>query len=223
MKMSAPSQATFWQETELPLMSSRAAFRAKTLALLESAPGWTERAADYGPKSSDLLASYDPVTSSWRTSQTCLVARLKGEAGGLAEFSETWPSAGMMRSGKTFRRQPWALPIAESVYGLWATPSKTQTASSSAERGHWGGTAWYRPNGSKKQTNLVDQVAMWPTPQASDTRDRGCLKSPAIARRAPMGKQLNLSMVASDQSGALNPTWVEWLMGFPLGWTDLQG
>jgi hypothetical protein len=26
------------------------------------------------------------------------------------------------------------------------------------------------------------------------------------------------SMLATGQ---LNPTWVEWLMGFPLGWTDL--
>jgi hypothetical protein len=24
-----------------------------------------------------------------------------------------------------------------------------------------------------------------------------------------------------EVSGKLNPTWVEWLMGFPLGWTDL--
>jgi DNA (cytosine-5)-methyltransferase 1 len=23
-------------------------------------------------------------------------------------------------------------------------------------------------------------------------------------------------------TGALNPTWVEWLMGWPLGWTDLK-
>jgi len=23
-------------------------------------------------------------------------------------------------------------------------------------------------------------------------------------------------------SGSLNPTWVEWLMGYPLGWTDLD-
>ena len=23
-------------------------------------------------------------------------------------------------------------------------------------------------------------------------------------------------------SGQLNPTWVEWLMGFPEGWTDLE-
>jgi hypothetical protein len=22
--------------------------------------------------------------------------------------------------------------------------------------------------------------------------------------------------------GQLNPTWVEWLMGYPLGWTDLN-
>jgi hypothetical protein len=25
-----------------------------------------------------------------------------------------------------------------------------------------------------------------------------------------------------EGSGQLNPTWVEWLMGFPLGWTDCQ-
>jgi hypothetical protein len=31
-----------------------------------------------------------------------------------------------------------------------------------------------------------------------------------------------LSMVVSDTSGALNPEFVEWLMGFPLGFTDLD-
>jgi hypothetical protein len=25
-----------------------------------------------------------------------------------------------------------------------------------------------------------------------------------------------------NPTGKLNPTWVEWLMGFPLGWTDLE-
>jgi len=31
-------------------------------------------------------------------------------------------------------------------------------------------------------------------------------------------------MEGMDQTstGQLNPTWVEWLMGWPLGWTDLQ-
>jgi len=26
----------------------------------------------------------------------------------------------------------------------------------------------------------------------------------------------------AGNGGKLNPRWVEWLMGFPLGWTDLE-
>jgi hypothetical protein len=62
----------------------------------------------------------------------------------------------------------------------------------------------------------------WPTPQSSDCRDRGNMSNPAIQRRVQKGKQLNLSMVVHPTSGKLNPTWVEWLMGWPLGWTDLK-
>ena len=29
-------------------------------------------------------------------------------------------------------------------------------------------------------------------------------------------------MSVSDISGALNPTWVEWLMGWPIGWTSME-
>jgi len=119
------SQTTFWQETELPLMSSRAASRAKTFPQQENGPGLVkELEAAFGPKSSDLLASYDRATSSWRTLQTCLVALVRNEADGLAEYSETWPSAGIMQNGKTYQRQPWALPIAENASGLLPTPSK---------------------------------------------------------------------------------------------------
>ena len=31
-----------------------------------------------------------------------------------------------------------------------------------------------------------------------------------------------MSQYASKTGGKLNPTWVEWLMGWPLGWTDLK-
>jgi DNA (cytosine-5)-methyltransferase 1 len=65
-------------------------------------------------------------------------------------------------------------------------------------------------------------VHHWPTPQASDNRDRGHLGMPAIQRRLKKGKQLTLGMSVSDTSGALNPPWVEWLMGWPIGWTDLK-
>ena len=125
MTMFEPSQQTFWSETELPLMSSRAGSRAKISAQQEGKPeSEREPAADFGPKSCDLLASYDRATSSWRTSQTCLVALAIGEADGLAEFSETWPSAGMMRNGVTYRLGWWDCLISENVSGLWPTPSR---------------------------------------------------------------------------------------------------
>jgi DNA (cytosine-5)-methyltransferase 1 len=69
---------------------------------------------------------------------------------------------------------------------------------------------------------LARTVAMWATPCASDNRDRGNLGSGAIQRRKEKGKQIMLSQSVSDTSGALNPPWVEWLMGWPLGWTDLK-
>jgi hypothetical protein len=31
-----------------------------------------------------------------------------------------------------------------------------------------------------------------------------------------------LSQVVSSESGMLNPNWVEWLMGYPVGHTDLS-
>lgn len=46
--------------------------------------------------------------------------------------------------------------------------------------------------------------------------------TPGLASR----RRGNLEEVVADREGDsaigghLNPTWVEWLMGFPLGWTD---
>jgi DNA (cytosine-5)-methyltransferase 1 len=62
----------------------------------------------------------------------------------------------------------------------------------------------------------------FPTPQASDNRDRGNMSNAVVQRRIAIGKQILLSQSVSPTSGQLNPTWVEWLMGWPLGWTDLK-
>jgi hypothetical protein len=54
--------------------------------------------------------------------------------------------------------------------------------------------------------NLNDWAARWPTPVASDAgTDRG--SSAGWGLRDAVG-------------GLLNPAWVEWLMGYPEGWTD---
>lgn len=72
------------------------------------------------------------------------------------------------------------------------------------------------------QMTLGRYVHKYPTPAASDNRDRGHMGMPSIKRRAEKGKQINLSMSVSDVCGALNPPWVEWLMGWPIGWTNLE-
>jgi DNA (cytosine-5)-methyltransferase 1 len=95
---------------------------------------------------------------------------------------------------------------------LWTTPCSRDWKGKTISKNH--------PEGFNK--SLANDVLKFPTPQASDCRDRGNMSNPAIQRRAENGKQLNLSMVVHPTSGQLNPTWVEWLMGWPLGWTDLK-
>lgn len=104
MTMCEPSQQTFWQETELPLTLLRAGSRAKTFQRQVSDVAYLrEHGAGFTARLSDSLATYDQNSSSWKTSQTCLLAQLSIRADGLAEFSETWPRSGMMRSGIAYR------------------------------------------------------------------------------------------------------------------------
>ena len=67
-----------------------------------------------------------------------------------------------------------------------------------------------RRTGKPVTTALADMVRkMWGTPNAHPRTF-----SP---RDVDHGVQL-----ANQVGGSLNPTWVEWLMGFPLGWTDCE-
>ena len=231
MKTLPNSQATFLDETEFPLMSSQAASRAKTLAALESKLALKKApAADCGPKSSDLLASYHHDTSSWRTSQRCLVAQVNNEGDGLAEFSETWPSAGMMQNGKTYRQQPWALPTVAKGSGLWPTVGTRGynnegdligLARKVGSLEEMSGMA-YRA-ASKKKARIYKEYSrqVWPTPTARDYKGGRKPETLAAAGRGATNS-LNDALTCQGQHGALNPPWVEWLMGFPQGWTDLK-
>jgi len=77
--------------------------------------------------------------------------------------------------------------------------------------------------------NLPEMVTavnggMWPTPTSRDYRSSMKLET-VDKRQAASSRGVNLSehiQKVERNNGALNPTWVEWLMGFPLGWTDLN-
>ena len=60
--------------------------------------------------------------------------------------------------------------------------------------------------------DLATYIESFPTPIASDWKNRGC-------KDARQNRQCQLQTTVGGQ---LNPTWVEWLMGFPIGWTNLD-
>ena len=159
-----------------------------------------------GLQPSMSFAKYDPDTHSWRTSQVCLVTNT------LDEYSETWPTSGMTLHGSAYLRQKRALHTSETDYGLWPTPTVA--------------TAEKEVIGSQKGNNLVAFAKMFPTPSATDYKGAPSLKSvQKRARESSRGVRLGEYLAKEmnmEVGGQLNPTWVEWLMGWPLGWTDLN-
>jgi hypothetical protein len=104
--------------------------------------------------------------------------------------------------------------------------------SASPEAHHWSTPQAHDAKGSPGaaasprggfQRSLPAETAGSPssTPQSSDFRSRGNADSSFIQQRLEQGKQVMLSMQQTGQGGTLNPAWVEGLMGFPPGWTDL--
>lgn len=68
-----------------------------------------------------------------------------------------------------------------------------------------------------------------PTPTAGDAKSSGSRNLPGS--KANPGVSLSDYVRGSSSTprrggatgGKLNPRWVEWLMGWPIGWTDVQG
>jgi hypothetical protein len=199
---------------ELPPMSSAEGSPARTSAAPARALGSTESVPAYGPSSPVSLASYDRGTRSWKTSQHSLF-------GGFSEFSETLPRSGMTRNGTVFQLPTLAHVTDEIESGLWPTPA--------ASVAQWGERpeTWLarreeikakKINGNGMGMPLTIAVQMWPTPNAGDYK-AGMSNSPNRQQSSLPRTVGIVEGVSSGKRGGLNPTWVEWLMGFPLKWT----
>jgi hypothetical protein len=105
---------------------------------------------------------------------------------------------------------------ANTPSGNWPTPTCADAYTDKLQSSQ-------QKEGSMHSVNLSQAVKMWPTPCASDDRDRGNMANPAIKRRVEMGKQVMLSMAVKEDvgGGQLNPDWVEWLMNWPVSWSSL--
>lgn len=75
---------------------------------------------------------------------------------------------------------------------------------------------------ARHSPSLAAIAQTFPTPQASDANK---WSNQSLAERKAKGQQVRLNTAVSPEGGAggqLNPDWVEWLMGWPIGWTDLK-
>lgn len=194
-------------QMKLLLMSSAEASPARTSAKRERAPELKASARAYGRNTPVLLARFDLDTSSWRTSQHSLL-------GGLEEFSGTWPRSGTMQSGTAYQLTPLVPRIDETASGLWPTPT-VAGGGNPPGRLIRRGNHYVRPSGKKAHLGLDQAVKLWPSPTARDTkgRDANCREG---------GPSLPEVLFRQTGSGRLNPPWVEWLMGFPIGHTELE-
>ena len=69
---------------------------------------------------------------------------------------------------------------------------------------------------------------MFPTPTARDYKDSGSIENwkenrqrMSLPRKVYKGVMEQTSE-ENQSPGSLNPTWVEWLMGYEIGYTDLD-
>lgn len=70
-------------------------------------------------------------------------------------------------------------------------------------------------DGGRSRLEDVMALLMYPTPRATDGT-KGSRTAEGAAREVERNKGPDLGAVVG---GSLNPTWVEWLMGFPANWT----
>lgn len=92
----------------------------------------------------------------------------------------------------------------------WDTYSATWPSSGSMRNGE----CFLRPV-AELPTSGGGSSSLLPTPSARDWRS-GLASAETHARNArPLAE-----VISREVGGQLNPEWVEWLMGLPLGWTD---
>lgn len=228
------------------LTSWLAAFRVKTSALPETAQDLTESVVECGTTWPGSLAKLDRATSSWRTAQLSLLGGLEEFSQtwprwGLMRNGECWERQTLAPRTSGSGSGLWQTPVADdaanraagkwnsrwepklSAQVLYATPrasdhkgaTSPEAAGKAIQRGH--------------SPNLPEQIAavegrMWPT--ATATAYKGWSPN---HNRADTDDRLDYTVERESFSPGqqtppmrLNPDWVEWLMGWPIGHTDLK-
>ncbi len=113
----------------------------------------------------------------------------------------------------------------EQVAAMWPTPTAL-TGHNSGRMDEWGGSGNpFRRGQTQDAKNSPSQHnGFWPTPHAGTREGQTAGGHAGLASSAHMRKKLK-EMAGEEgkkmATQALNPDWVEWLMNWPIGWSDL--
>jgi hypothetical protein len=121
----------------------------------------------------------------------------------------------MMQNGVCWERIIAERPTSETESGSWPTPRANKVICTNQQ-------ALNRIQKTGYHGNLEEAVAlrMWPTPQANED----AAGTPNGKMQKMLGNHPDIRGTTKEEwaGGTLNPPWVEWLMGWPVGWTDLK-
>ena len=112
-----------------------------------------------------------------------------------------------MRNGTVSRLAPLVPHTAGIASGLWPTPKASNDGDSDCTL-----TMVDEGKAEASLPRVIRMPYLWPTPQVQDSKHG----APTEWEKAN-AKQLHLHTAIG---GRLSPTFPEWLMGFPIGWTD---
>lgn len=184
-----------------------------------------------GQKCSALSSAPDPLGSLVRT-------LLESSAWNSTRCYLTWKPAATPANRLLFRLVPSMPRTDETESGFFATATATANQLAPSMMKHKGcrQILWGTPRAADGMSHpmrdpkaignprgrLEDQVAMLPTPTACMHKGSSPASLTRKSGRSRENDRLDHKMQALEGSGCLNPQWVEWLQGFPVGWTDLS-
>jgi len=208
-----PSGTTYPPSTDAPCAELSSSWspdsHAKTSLLLDVETAWRESEAAYSSRSSASSRKYAPVLSFSRTFLRSAQEDLQG-------YCASWPSFGMIVGGQLSLPQKLE-PHTKGTAGSCLLPTPTAARYGTSNNGDPGdGRGKYATKGKLSLWSMAAK-GLWPTPAAQDAKN----STPPPSQRNRDTVPGALLRAGESPGGQLNPTWVEWLMGLPIGWTEL--
>ena len=185
-----------FNQLPLPLSTSFAEGSPVSLTAWQESASQAVMSGIFGTISPASFARLSPDGWWEKMYRGCCPVR-EGDTSGASSL--TWPRSGTMRNGSVYPLERLALPTVATVSSSWPTPTVNDARNSSL------------PPSQATRDSLVGAVMRWATPTVNGNYNR---KGSSPKSGDGLATQVG--------GGPLNPTWVEWLMGFPPGWTDLS-